>query len=228
MDKNSKGNIIHIFEKENKKEFNKRIFDIEFNKGTTLEQVKKGIVDFGIEKEIYQDIKTELFYWRQSWDNIINKYSIIEDIDIKQIDKKRKLSISESESDNSVEYDSSVSNYHSDDSKYTKDLERQTKINRKRKIENSGKNNNIQQEKQQKFNNINTIDNKQIQIQQFYQKLLEAKKNIVNNNNDNFDICEDIELDISKETTYKEFNRKNKNNSLYLGFKSICKKYNFF
>ncbi|CAG8726676.1 11236_t:CDS:1, partial [Gigaspora rosea] len=36
-----KGNIIYIFEKENKQDFNNRIFDIEFNRETTLEQVKK-------------------------------------------------------------------------------------------------------------------------------------------------------------------------------------------
>ncbi|KAF0515537.1 hypothetical protein F8M41_017304 [Gigaspora margarita] len=292
IDENGKGDIIHIFEKGNKKEFNERIFDIEFNKGTTLEEVEKVTVDLGIEGEIYQDVKTGLFYWKQSWNNIINKYSIIEDIDdktdrvvtnipksdpgerilvssskkrkknqtyqdpqeessktekslqnieknlkrkllnnsliskniISESSKKRKLLIIESESNNSIEYDFSVSNYHSEDSNYTKDLKRQTKINGKRKIENSDKNNNTQQEKQQKFNNTNTIDTEQIQIQQFYQKSLEAKKNIVENNNDDFDICEDIELDISKETTYEEFNRKNKNNSLYLGFKSICKK----
>ncbi|KAF0420420.1 hypothetical protein F8M41_006991 [Gigaspora margarita] len=83
IDENGKGDIIRIFEKENKKEFNERIFDIEFNKGTTLEEVEKVTLDLGIEEEIYQDVKTGLFYWRQSWNIIINKYSIIEDIDDK-------------------------------------------------------------------------------------------------------------------------------------------------
>ncbi|RIB17029.1 hypothetical protein C2G38_2188410 [Gigaspora rosea] len=55
IDKNGKGDIIRIFEKGNKKEFNKRIFDIEFNKGTTLEEVEKVTIDLGIEGEIYQD-----------------------------------------------------------------------------------------------------------------------------------------------------------------------------
>ncbi|KAF0429400.1 hypothetical protein F8M41_005696 [Gigaspora margarita] len=62
IDKNGKGNIIFIFEKGNKKEFNERIFDIEFNKGTTLKKVEKVTVDLGIEGEIYQDVKTRLFY----------------------------------------------------------------------------------------------------------------------------------------------------------------------
>ncbi|RIB15537.1 hypothetical protein C2G38_2192130 [Gigaspora rosea] len=137
-------------------------------------------------------------------------------IEQKQLEIQKKLSISESESDNSVEYDSSISNYYSDDSNYIKHLKKQNKINRKQKIESSNKNNNIQQKKQQKFNNTNAIDQEQIQIQQFYQKLLETKKNIVENNDDNFNMQEDIELDISK---CEEFNRKNKNNSLYLGLK---------
>ncbi|RIB06425.1 hypothetical protein C2G38_2046797 [Gigaspora rosea] len=210
----------------------------ENSKGTTLEEVEKVTIDLGIEGEIYQDVKTGLFYWRQSWDNIINKYSIIENIDnktervvtnipksdpgerilvsssekrkknqtyqdpqeesskteksclvINKSNKKRKLSISKSEIDNSIEYDSSVSSYYSDDSEYTK-----------------------------------RIKLKQLEIQQNYQKSLKAKENIVENNDDNFDMYEDIELDISEETIHEEFNRKNKNNSLYLGFKSICKK----
>ncbi|CAG8810026.1 5522_t:CDS:2, partial [Gigaspora rosea] len=52
-----KGDIIRIFEKGNKQDFNNRIFDIEFNKETTLEQAEK------------------------SWENEINKYSTIENID---------------------------------------------------------------------------------------------------------------------------------------------------
>ncbi|RIB20474.1 hypothetical protein C2G38_2035209 [Gigaspora rosea] len=62
IDENGKGEIIRIFEKGNKKEFNERIFDIEFNKGTTLEEVEKVTIDLGIEGEIYQDVKTGLFY----------------------------------------------------------------------------------------------------------------------------------------------------------------------
>ncbi|CAG8712335.1 15707_t:CDS:1, partial [Gigaspora rosea] len=65
IDENGKGDIIRIFEKGNKKEFNERIFDIKFNKGTTLEEVEKVTIDLGIEGEIYQDVKTGLFYWRQ-------------------------------------------------------------------------------------------------------------------------------------------------------------------
>ncbi|RIB00120.1 hypothetical protein C2G38_2235576, partial [Gigaspora rosea] len=133
----------------------------ENGKGDIIQEVEKVTIDLGIEGKIYQD--------RQSWDNIINKYSIIEDIDdktdrvvtnitksdpgerilvsssekrkknqtyqdpqeesskteksclvINQSNKKRKLSISKSEIDNSIEYDSSVSSYYSDDSEYTK------------------------------------------------------------------------------------------------------------
>ncbi|CAG8739001.1 17397_t:CDS:2, partial [Gigaspora rosea] len=47
------------------------------------ESIDENGKDLGIEGEIYQDVKTGLFYWRQSWDNIINKYSIIENIDNK-------------------------------------------------------------------------------------------------------------------------------------------------
>ncbi|CAG8788425.1 17707_t:CDS:2, partial [Dentiscutata erythropus] len=42
------GDVIHIFEKENKQDFNNRIFDIEFNKNTILEQVKAVTVNLGV------------------------------------------------------------------------------------------------------------------------------------------------------------------------------------
>ncbi|RIB13918.1 hypothetical protein C2G38_2196551 [Gigaspora rosea] len=168
IDENGKGDIIRIFEKGNKKEFNERIFDIECNKGTTLEEVEKVTIDLGIEGEIYQD--------RQSWDNIINKYSIIEDID----NKTDRVVTNIPKSDPDPQEDSS-------------------------KTEKSCL---------------------QLEIQQNYQKSLKAKENIVENNDDDFDMYKDIELDISEETIHEEFNRKNKNNSLYLGFKknsNICK-----
>ncbi|RIB23710.1 hypothetical protein C2G38_2242502 [Gigaspora rosea] len=76
-----KGDVIRIFEKGNKKDFNNRIFDIEFNKNTTLEQVKAVTVDLDIKGDIFQDEKTGYYYWRHSWENKINKYSIIEDLD---------------------------------------------------------------------------------------------------------------------------------------------------
>ncbi|RIB16942.1 hypothetical protein C2G38_2188633 [Gigaspora rosea] len=79
-----KGDITHIFEKGNKQDFNNRIFDIEFNRETTLEQAKKAkkvTVDLGIKGTIFQDTVTEYYYWRQSWENEINKYSTFENID---------------------------------------------------------------------------------------------------------------------------------------------------
>ncbi|RIB08703.1 hypothetical protein C2G38_2251860 [Gigaspora rosea] len=76
-----KGNVIRIFEKGNKQDFNNRIFDIEFNKETTLEQAEKVTIDLGIEGTIFQDTVTGYYYWRQSWENEINKYSTIENID---------------------------------------------------------------------------------------------------------------------------------------------------
>ncbi|CAG8750554.1 11435_t:CDS:1, partial [Gigaspora rosea] len=76
-----KGDVIRIFEKGNKQDFNNRIFDIEFNKGTTLEQVKLVTTDLGIDGDIYQDENTEFYYWRRFWNNEINKYSTIIDID---------------------------------------------------------------------------------------------------------------------------------------------------
>ncbi|CAG8827652.1 21815_t:CDS:1, partial [Gigaspora rosea] len=51
-----KGNVIRNFEKENKQDFNNRIFDIEFNKETTLEQAEKVTIDIGIKGTIFQDI----------------------------------------------------------------------------------------------------------------------------------------------------------------------------
>ncbi|CAG8735735.1 2875_t:CDS:2, partial [Gigaspora rosea] len=76
-----KGNITRIFEKGNKQDFNNRIFDIEFNRETTLEQAKKVTIDLGIKGTIFQDTATGYYYWRQSWENEINKYSTIENID---------------------------------------------------------------------------------------------------------------------------------------------------
>ncbi|RIB20244.1 hypothetical protein C2G38_2179761 [Gigaspora rosea] len=159
IDESGKGDIIRIFEKGNKKEFNERIFDIEFNKGTTLEE-------------------------RQSWDNIINKYSIIEDIDNKT--NRVVTNIPKSDPGDRILVLSS--------------------------------------EKEKKIKHIKTLKkNQQLEIQQNYQKSLKAKENIVENNADDYDMYEDIELDISEETIHEEFNRKNKNNSLYLGFKKLEK-----
>ncbi|RIB02270.1 hypothetical protein C2G38_2228273 [Gigaspora rosea] len=76
-----KGNITRIFEKGNKQDFNNRIFDIEFNRETTLEQAKKVTIDLEIKGTIFQDTATGYYYWRQSWENEINKYSTIENID---------------------------------------------------------------------------------------------------------------------------------------------------
>ncbi|RIB10925.1 hypothetical protein C2G38_2204842 [Gigaspora rosea] len=76
-----KGDVICIFEKENKQDFNNRIFDIEFNKDTTLEQVKLVTTDLDIDSDIYQDKNTGFYYWRRFWNNEINKYSTIIDID---------------------------------------------------------------------------------------------------------------------------------------------------
>ncbi|CAG8784905.1 25629_t:CDS:1, partial [Gigaspora rosea] len=76
-----KGNVIRIFEKGNKQDFNNRIFDIEFNKETTLEQAEKVTIDLGIKETTFQDTVTGYYYWRQSWKNEINKYSTIENID---------------------------------------------------------------------------------------------------------------------------------------------------
>ena len=59
---NETGEILHIFKKGNKEDFNNRIFDIEFNSGTTLEEIKKITFDLGFKGEIYKDEATDLFY----------------------------------------------------------------------------------------------------------------------------------------------------------------------
>ncbi|CAG8561181.1 5187_t:CDS:1, partial [Dentiscutata heterogama] len=76
-----KGDVIRIFEKGNKQDFNNRIFDIEFNKGTTLEQAKEVTTDLGTNGTILHDLATGLYYWRQNWTNEINKYSTTKNID---------------------------------------------------------------------------------------------------------------------------------------------------
>src|SRR5438132_11249317 len=60
---NEIGDVIRIFEKRNKKDFYDRKFDIEFNEGITLEEVKKVTLDLGFEGQIFQDIKTNKYYW---------------------------------------------------------------------------------------------------------------------------------------------------------------------
>jgi hypothetical protein len=120
---NGTGKILYIFEKRNKENFNNRIFDIEFNSGTTLEEIKKVTFNLGFKGEIYKDEATDLFYWRQSWKNKIN--TIIEHVDDitdkvivnakKSISSKRILiATNESESD-----------INSDDSNYIKSLKKQ-------------------------------------------------------------------------------------------------------
>ncbi|RIB02887.1 hypothetical protein C2G38_2255328 [Gigaspora rosea] len=165
IDENGKGDIIRIFEKGNKKEFNEKIFDIEFNKGTTLEEVDKVTINLGIEENI--DNKT---------DRVVTNIS--------KSDPGERILVSSSE---------------------------------KRK-----KNQTYQDPQEESSKTEKSC--LQLEIQQNYQKSLKTKENIVENNDDDFDMCEDIELDISEETTYKEFNRKNKNNSLYLGFKILKSK----
>ncbi|RIB25192.1 hypothetical protein C2G38_2166536 [Gigaspora rosea] len=203
-----KGDITHIFEKGNKQDFNNRIFDIEFNRETTLEQAKK----------------------RQSWKNKINKYSTIENIDnITNRYVKEQLN-------NNIEQEQlEIQQFIEQKQLEIKQFIKQKQIKIQQFYQNllETKNNEIEKEDniinklnkrknyqlvnlKQNFDNTNAIDQEQIQI---HQKLLEAKKNIVENNNDNFNMQKDIELDISEETAYEEFNRKNKNNSLYLGLK---------
>ncbi|CAG8562242.1 15214_t:CDS:2, partial [Gigaspora rosea] len=70
-----------IRRKENKQDFNNRIFDIEFNRKTTLEQAEKITIYLKIEGTIFQNTATEYYYWRQSWKNEINKFSTIKNID---------------------------------------------------------------------------------------------------------------------------------------------------
>jgi hypothetical protein len=60
-----KGDVIRIFEKGSKQDFNNRIFDIEFNANTTFKQVEEITLKLGIEGEIYQDEKTGFYYWRR-------------------------------------------------------------------------------------------------------------------------------------------------------------------
>ncbi|CAG8732189.1 1838_t:CDS:2, partial [Dentiscutata heterogama] len=81
IDTNGKGDVIRIFKKENKQDFNNRIFDIEFNKRTTLEQAKEVTTNLGAAGTILYDSATRLYYWRQNWTNKINKYSTTKNID---------------------------------------------------------------------------------------------------------------------------------------------------
>ncbi|CAG8549685.1 14090_t:CDS:2 [Dentiscutata heterogama] len=80
IDTNGKRDIICIFEKGNKQDFNNQIFDIEFNKRTTLEQAKEVTTDLGADRIILYDPATGLYYWRQNWTNEINKYSTTKNI----------------------------------------------------------------------------------------------------------------------------------------------------
>ncbi|RIB13621.1 hypothetical protein C2G38_2197320 [Gigaspora rosea] len=190
-----KGDIIRIFEKGNKQDFNNRIFDIEFNKETTLEQAEK------------------------SWENEINKYSTIENIDdiTDQLDiKNNQLKNSDTES----EY-SSMSGYVTDDSENTKEQKRKNKTEGKKpKYKNQFK-----LSQQEQFNIDKDIqfeiDQQQFQIQQNYQKDLNKQQTI---ETDDFDYTEDVELDIADEEFYEKFARENKYNNNYSGFKRMFKR----
>jgi hypothetical protein len=139
------GDVMRIYEKGNKQDINNRIFDIEFNKGTTLDAVKKVTLDLGVKGNIYEDTATGLYYWRRFWNNIINEYSTIEDIDditdrvITNIPKSKsgkRILVASSEDKNfnsskqkkNEESDSSSSSLSSNDSTETRKIKKRKQV----------------------------------------------------------------------------------------------------
>ncbi|RIB23508.1 hypothetical protein C2G38_2171100 [Gigaspora rosea] len=144
-----KGNVIRIFEKRNKQDFNNRIFDIEFNKGTTLEQVKLVTTDLGIDDRVITNIpksvpgKRKLIF---STKNNVKKFKLIHgsitesnqisnqyyttvksDIGIEteydsdpQIESSTQQQINYQYSEDSNDISEPESELHSDDSAYTR------------------------------------------------------------------------------------------------------------
>jgi hypothetical protein len=221
---NRKGEQIQIFEKGDKQDFNNRIFDIEFNSGTTYEQVEQVTFGLGFEGEIYQDEETKLYYWRRFWNNDINKDSIIESIDEftdKVIINTRKLkpskriliASSRTEITENNEAESSNNNHCQELSKAKTKKRKANEITEDENIDNYNYNSDIYSD--------DSNYTRKIKKGKFKANNNEIK---INDNNENYDMLKNSELYIGNEEDYEQFVQKNKNNNLYSGLNRLLKK----
>ncbi|CAG8615533.1 10755_t:CDS:2, partial [Scutellospora calospora] len=182
------GDILRIYEKGNKQDVNNRIFDIEFNRGTSLDEVKKVTLDLGIEGEIYQDKLTNLYYWRRIWNNKINEYSTIEDID--EITDRVITQIPKSTSDSSLS---------SNDSIQTRKRKKGKQVIKNNEVIKSD-NIDIDLEQARIRSNYNELNNKKRKLDNF----LETNKLLEDNN---FDISESSSKEIKRIRNDQGLNR---------------------
>ncbi|CAG8658343.1 331_t:CDS:2, partial [Scutellospora calospora] len=151
------GDVLRIYEKGNKQDVNNRIFDIEFNRGTTLEEVKKVTLDLGIE-----DID-------EITDRVITQ--------IPKSDPGKRILVASSKDKNSKQNNTleTSKNYNSESSLSSNDsIETKRKKKGKQVIK---KNNNIEQV-QISFDNNIEVDLEQAQIRSNYNELSNKKRKL--------------------------------------------------